>query len=160
MLSCEEFTHLIWTECWRCNVGDESEDRFAFRCESDEMLSHPSYHFLTLSSLSIIAYFPSFLTHLSHIPWEEQNRTCTVECGTRERDVAQWVWISGRISHNPGIIFPSMRPQSHRSYPARSSPPVISPTLYIPITHHWDLYQHVAVSQDGLSKPFSSKTFF
>ena len=98
------------------------------------MLPHPSYHFLTLSSLSIIAYFPSFLTHLSHIPWEEQNRTCTVECGTRERDVAQWVWISGRISHNPGIIFPSMPPQSHPSYPARSSPPVISPTLFIQST--------------------------
>ena len=122
-LTSEDFMVLIWTaggdQCRTCNMGDESGDRFAFQWESGEMLSQvitfslpvPS---IPLSSLSIMAYFPS----LSYppVPYTMRRAKWNAQCNAGEgKGVLQRVWISGSISHNAGIIFPSMRPQYHPS---------------------------------------------
>ena len=80
-----------WQDQFRtCNIGHESEDRFAFGCELDEMLSQVFPQACIppqLSSLSLMPYFRLFsCTHLSHIPCEARIRTRTVHQRKRERD--------------------------------------------------------------------------
>ena len=87
-----------WQDQFRtCNIGHESEDRFAFGCELDEMLSQVFPQACIpqippqLSSLSLMPYFRLFsCTHLSHIPCEAQIRTRTVHKRKRER----WVRVN------------------------------------------------------------------
>ena len=80
-----------WQDQFRtCNIGHESEDRFAFGCELDEMLSQVFPQACIppqLSSLSLMPYFRLLsCTHLSHIPCEARIRTRTVHQRKRERD--------------------------------------------------------------------------